>query len=176
MMALKSAASSLPQSRAVVPSEAVDRLIILVPSSSETQAYFVSSQICSDHHNHCRDSMAASPMHADRHLTYLTCCNAEILHEEDPASPPRRKGKGGRQRAPAPDATVDPKRAKRIMANRASAAKSKEKQKQKVMVRHHLWYTELLATCFAWGILRSLSRDDMACWTGCIGSSGLCLL
>lgn len=54
--------------------------------------------------------------------------------EDDPGSPPKRKGKGGRQRAPAPDASVDPKRARRIMANRASAAKSKEKQKRKVEV------------------------------------------
>ncbi|CAK0784482.1 hypothetical protein CVIRNUC_007686 [Coccomyxa viridis] len=54
----------------------------------------------------------------------------EAMAEGSPGSPPKRKGKGGRQRAPPPDATVDPKKAKRIMANRESAARSKEKQKK----------------------------------------------
>ncbi|CAL5229649.1 g13014 [Coccomyxa viridis] len=67
-----------------------------------------------------------------RDVTRFAGWAAQTQSEDDPGSPPRRKGKGGRQRAPAPDASVDPKRAKRIMANRASAAKSKEKQKQKV--------------------------------------------
>ena len=72
--------------------------------------------------------------HAGRDVTRFAGWAAQTQSEDDPGSPPRRKGKGGRQRAPAPDASVDPKRAKRIMANRASAAKSKEKQKQKVQV------------------------------------------
>ena len=57
------------------------------------------------------------------------------MAEGSPGSPPKRKGKGGRQRAPPPDATVDPKKAKRIMANRESAARSKEKQKKNAEVR-----------------------------------------
>jgi hypothetical protein len=47
-------------------------------------------------------------------------------------TPPHlRKGKGGRQPAADPrlDPSIDPKRARRIMANRLSAAKSKMKQK-----------------------------------------------
>lgn len=61
--------------------------------------------------------------------------HAEAMAEGSPGSPPKRKGKGGRQRAPPPDATVDPKKAKRIMANRESAARSKEKQKKNAEVR-----------------------------------------
>ena len=57
------------------------------------------------------------------------------MAEGSPGSPPKRKGKGGRQRAPPPDATIDPKKAKRIMANRESAARSKEKQKKNAEVR-----------------------------------------
>ena len=62
------------------------------------------------------------------------------MAEGSPGSPPKRKGKGGRQRAPPPDATVDPKKAKRIMANRESAARSKEKQKKNAEVRHGCLY------------------------------------
>lgn len=49
---------------------------------------------------------------------------------------PRRKGKGGRQPANDPrlDPTVDPKKARRIVANRISAAKSKLKQKSEIEV------------------------------------------
>ena len=54
--------------------------------------------------------------------------------EEQLVSPPKRRGKGGRQRAPPPDASMDAKKAKRILANRISAAKSKEKQKRKIEV------------------------------------------
>lgn len=49
---------------------------------------------------------------------------------------PRRKGKGGRQPANDPrlDPNVDPKKARRIVANRISAAKSKLKQKSEIEV------------------------------------------
>ena len=59
------------------------------------------------------------------HLAYLT-----------PAH--KRKGKGGRQPAADPrlDPSVDPKRARRILANRLSAARSKMKQKSHVEVLH----------------------------------------
>ena len=93
---------------------------------------------------------------ADRQTFHTSLENAEAALEDDLASPPRRKGKGGRQRAPAPDATVDPKRAKRIMANRASAAKSKEKQKQKVMVSSFPEHPDLLAVCLAMNFLHNL--------------------
>ncbi len=58
------------------------------------------------------------------HLAYLT-----------PAH--KRKGKGGRQPAADPrlDPGIDPKRARRILANRLSAARSKMKQKSHVEVR-----------------------------------------
>lgn len=59
----------------------------------------------------------------------------EVSEEEHLVSPPKRRGKGGRQRAPPPDASMDAKKAKRILANRISAAKSKEKQKRKIEVR-----------------------------------------
>ncbi len=59
----------------------------------------------------------------------------EASVEELLVSPPKRRGKGGRQRAPPPDASMDAKKAKRILANRISAAKSKEKQKRKIEVR-----------------------------------------
>ena len=57
------------------------------------------------------------------HLAYLT-----------PAH--KRKGKGGRQPAADPrlDPGIDPKRARRILANRLSAARSKMKQKSHVEV------------------------------------------
>ena len=72
-----------------------------------------------------QDALSNAPSHA----------GAEAMAEGSPGSPPKRKGKGGRQRAPPPDATVDPKKAKRIMANRESAARSKEKQKKNAEVR-----------------------------------------
>lgn len=47
-----------------------------------------------------------------------------------------RKGKGGRQRATDPrrDPRMDPKKARRILANRLSAARSKMRQKDVVHV------------------------------------------
>ncbi|GAB4821745.1 hypothetical protein N2152v2_008791 [Parachlorella kessleri] len=63
------------------------------------------------------------------HMTFLT-------------PPHMRRGKGGRQPAPDPrleNPEMDPKRARRIMANRLSAAKSKLKQKTRLMgVQHQL--------------------------------------
>ena len=49
----------------------------------------------------------------------------------DGGHPPRRKGRGGRTAAMDPrlDPSIDPKRAKRILANRQSAARSKNKQR-----------------------------------------------
>jgi len=48
-----------------------------------------------------------------------------------PQAPQRRKGRGGRTAAMDPrlDPSIDPKRAKRILANRLSAARSKNKQR-----------------------------------------------
>ena len=72
------------------------------------------------------DQMCAAAAHADidqLHKVYLT-----------PAS--KRKGKGGRQPATDPrlDPSVDPKKARRILANRLSAARSKLKQRSQVDV------------------------------------------
>ena len=98
--------------------------------------------------------------HADNHVTCLAGCVTPTECQDEPDSPPRRKGKGGRQRAPAPDASVDPKRAKRIMANRASAAKSKQKQKEKVQVKA-LSHSRMSSLKLA---VHGLRSSVTACW------------
>lgn len=63
--------------------------------------------------------------------------DAEAIHRAYLTPAHKRKGKGGRQPAADPrlDPAIDPKRARRILANRLSAARSKMKQKSHVEVR-----------------------------------------
>ena len=74
-------------------------------------------------------------------LATLACLSPQI----------KRKGKGGRQPAMDPrlDPNVDPKKAKLILANRLSAARSKMKQKSHVEVSllaaKHLYAAAILA-------------------------------
>ena len=74
------------------------------------------------------------------HLAYLT-------------PPHKRKGKGGRQPAADPrlDPSIDPKRARRILANRLSAARSKMKQKSHVDVRRPRLCSLAVCTSFPRG-------------------------
>ncbi|KAK9908303.1 hypothetical protein WJX75_005720 [Coccomyxa subellipsoidea] len=60
--------------------------------------------------------------------------DVEAIHRAYLTPAHKRKGKGGRQPAADPrlDPSVDPKRARRILANRLSAARSKMKQKSHV--------------------------------------------
>jgi hypothetical protein len=62
--------------------------------------------------------------------------DVEAIHRAYLTPAHKRKGKGGRQPAADPrlDPSVDPKRARRILANRLSAARSKMKQKSHVEV------------------------------------------
>jgi hypothetical protein len=64
--------------------------------------------------------------------------DAEAIHLAYLTPPHKRKGKGGRQPAADPrlDPGIDPKKARRILANRLSAARSKMKQKTHVEVSH----------------------------------------
>lgn len=63
--------------------------------------------------------------------------DVEAIHRAYLTPAHKRKGKGGRQPAADPrlDPGIDPKRARRILANRLSAARSKMKQKSHVEVR-----------------------------------------
>ncbi len=62
--------------------------------------------------------------------------DVEAIHRAYLTPAHKRKGKGGRQPAADPrlDPGIDPKRARRILANRLSAARSKMKQKSHVEV------------------------------------------
>lgn len=62
-------------------------------------------------------------------LSGIECLQSMLLFR-----PNKKKGKGGRQPAKDPrlDPNMCPKRAKRIVANRLSAAKSKQKQKEQI--------------------------------------------
>lgn len=62
-----------------------------------------------------------------RELSGIECLQSMLLFK-----PNKKKGKGGRQPAKDPrlDPNICPRKAKRIVANRQSAARSKQKQKQ----------------------------------------------
>ena len=60
----------------------------------------------------------------------------EVAHRAFLVPPHKKRGKGGRQPASDPrlDPNIDERRAKRILANRLSAARSKMKQKNQMDV------------------------------------------